>query len=153
MGFWRGASKIIGHAIDLRIDRWCDLPWLKKSTLFYWDHIKKIFTAEKAEHPENFVEAVDRLNLTPESLAKQARQYFLLTVFFAFSTLGLLAYAILTAYLGNWMGTCISISLALYASSLLFRFYLWYFQITHKKLGCTFQEWRQSISFFKRIQK
>lgn len=147
MGFWRGARKIVGHVVDLRVDRWLDLPTLKKSTHFFLQQCKQLFSLPKAKYSESFEEAAERLGLTPEALTLQGRRYRLLSGFFCVLLMAFLTYAVVLGYIGNWQGAVISVTLALYASSLAFRFYFWHFQIKQQKLGCTLRDWYASYSF------
>lgn len=153
MGFWSKTRKVIGHIVDVRVDRWCDLPWLKKITLFLWQQSKDLFRLEEAKNAETFEQAIDRLELTPELLAKQTQRYLILAFLFTFLTCTLLIYGVIVAFLKNWMGACICFSLTLYSASLTFRFYLWHFQITHQKLGCSLSDWYQALPRVKRIKQ
>lgn len=150
MGLWKGTKTVIGHMVDVRVDRWIDFATLKKSTLYFWHQLNNLFTIKKAEHPESFKNAVDRMALTPEALAKQSKRFLKLSLFFLFMTAALIIYAIILLNLKNWMGVGICLSLSLYALSLAFRFHFWYFQISQKKLGCSVSEWYKIMSPLKR---
>jgi intracellular multiplication protein IcmV len=141
MGLWKGTKKVIGHVVDVRVDRWIDFTSLKNSTRYFWAHFNTLFSIKKAENPENFEEAINRMGLSPEDLAKQSHHFLMLSFFFLLMTIALLTYAIVLYKLTNWMGTVICLSLSLYALSLAFRFHFWHFQISQKKLGCNLWEW------------
>jgi intracellular multiplication protein IcmV len=147
MGLWRATKKTLGHAVDLRFDRWLDLASLGATTRYIWQQVKYLFVSKPlVEHPETFEEAIDRLELSPEALSQQSQAFKFLALFFLSAALALLCYAFFVLYLGNWMGAIISFSLAIYAGSLAFRFHFWYFQITEKKLGCNIREWIKRTS-------
>ena len=102
MGFWNATGKALGHIVDLRVDRWIDYEGLKRSTVYIFSQTKKLFTPETTNKSESFEEAVDRLDLTPRALSEQSDRYNYIAIFFLIITAALLAYALLTALLGNW---------------------------------------------------
>lgn len=150
MGFWKGTKKVIGHVVDVRVDRWIDFETFKESTLYFSSQLKNLFTIKKAENPESFENAVDRMALSPEVLAKQSQRFLKLCLFFLLMTAALIIYAIVLLNIKNWMGGIICLSLSLYALSLAFRFHFWHFQISQKKLGCNIREWCRVMSPIKR---
>ena len=150
MGFWRKTKNIIGHLIDFRIDRWIDLDYLKKSTSYYFQETKRLFTPKKEEHPEEFKEAVNRLSLNTEELTQQAKRFAYMAVLFLSVGILFFLYAAFLAMSQHWMSAVISLSLMIYALALAFRSHFWYFQISQKKLGCTASEWFRSLAISKR---
>ncbi len=136
--------------IDLRVEQWVDFSTFKNINLFLWDHLRTLFTIKRAENPENFEEAVDRLALSKEMLAKQSARYLKLSLFFLLMTAALIIYALVLYKWHNWMGTFICLSLSLYALSLAFRFHFWHFQISQEKLGCSVWEWCKVLSTTRR---
>jgi len=150
MGLWQGTKKIVGHIVDVRVDRWVDIDSLKDSTDYFWDQCKNLFRVQKSEHAESFEEAIDRMALSPEILAKQSQRFLMLSFFFALMAIALVIYTIVLYTLKNWMGMGICLSLSLYALSLAFRFHFWHFQITQKKLGCSVWSWCRLILATKR---
>ena len=145
MGLWKGTKKVVGHMVDVRVDRWIDLTSLQNSTRYFWDRTKSLFSIQTAEHPESFEEAVDRMGLSPETVTKQSERFLRLSLFFVLMTTALLIYTIILYHLKNWTGMGICTSLSLYALSLAFRFHFWHFQISQKKLGCHVWEWCRLI--------
>jgi len=141
MGLWKGTKKVVGHMVDVRVDRWVDLSSLLNSTRYFWNSAKSLFSIKTAEHPESFEEAIDRMMLSPDIVAKQSERFLRLSLFFVLMTTALLIYTIVLFSLKNWAGMGICISLSLYALSLAFRFHFWHFQISQKKLGCGLWEW------------
>lgn len=150
MGFWKGTKKVVGHMVDVRVDRWIDFVTLKTSTLYFSAQLKNLFTIKKAENPESFEDAVDRMALSPEDLAKQSQRFLKLSLFFLLMTAALIVYAVALFKLKNGVGGVICLSLSLYALSLAFRFHFWHFQISQKKLGCGIWEWCKVMSPIKR---
>jgi len=151
MGFWSSTRKVLGHAVDLRADRWLDYEGLKRSTVYILSQTKKLFTPETAHKSESFEEAVDRLDLSPQALSEQSDRYNYIAIFFLITTAALLAYALLTVLLGNWLGAGITFALSLYSLSLAFRFHFWHFQISQRKLGCSVRDWARCIPLIKQF--
>ena len=150
MGFWRKTGKVLGHAVDIRVDRWLSFEELKKSSSYFWRHTKQLFKTSPPGQPETFEEAVSRLNLTPKELRLQKKRYQYLLYLFLSMAAALLIYTVIIANLGNLKGAAITLALAIYALSNAFRFHFWCFQISQKKLGCKGKEWlRYTIPFIK----
>ena len=142
MGFWSKTTKLMGHIVDLRVDRWLDLETIKHSSAYFGSRIRHLFRIKVSTHPESFEEATQRLDLNAQELAKQAKRYLLASYIFVGVAFCFFIYAGILAYLGSWMGTCMAFCLMLYAVSVAFRFHFWHFQITQQKLGCTLQDYR-----------
>jgi intracellular multiplication protein IcmV len=150
VGFWKKTKNLVGHVIDFRVDRWVDLDYLKKSSSYYAQETKRLFTLKKADHTEEFEEAAGRLSLSTEDLSQQAKRYAYMAVLFLAIGLLFFLYAIFLAVGKNWMSAIISCSLMIYALALAFRSHFWHFQISQKKLGCTASEWFRSLATNKR---
>ncbi len=152
MGIIKKTRKILGHVIDLKVDRWVDLDYLKHSTKYYWRQAKFIFSSQKPTHEESFDEAVERMDLTPETLNKQVSHFGFIVVFFMFLAVSLFSYSLYMVWHKNWMGAGLAIALMFYALSLAFHFHFWRFQIANQKLGCSLREWFMAFFQFKRTQ-
>jgi len=155
MGFWKKTGKVLGHAVDLRVDRWMDVKELKRSASYFWREGKRLFeaTKEKNKNSETFDEAVNRLNLTQEALELQKKRYQYFFIFFIAMAAALFIYTAVIIKMGNWRGACISSALAIYALSHAFRFHFWCFQIRQRKLGCNGREWLAHIIPFIKLSK
>lgn len=150
MGLWKGVKKVIGHMVDVRVDRWVDFTSVKNSTYYYWKQSKKLFTIQQIEHGESFEEAIDRMALSPEALTAQSQNFLRLSFFFLLMTIALVIYAIILYHLNNWVGAIITFSLSLYALSLAFRFHFWHVQISTRKLGFNLWQYARLILPIKR---
>ncbi len=153
MGFWSRTKKIVGHAVDLRFDRWADLEGIKRTSVYLWRQAKYLFTPQKSQYTETFEAATERLALSDQELSEQALRYRSLFILFLIITSLLILYASIIAICGNWMGGIISVALSTYSLALAFQFHFWHFQITHKKLGCSIQEWYQSLRLKGMVKK
>src|SRR5476651_459176 len=108
MGLWKGTKKVVGHVVDVRVDRWIDFTSLLSSTCYFWEITKSLFSIKTSEHPESFEEAIDRMALSPDTVAKQSERFLRLSLFFVLMTMALVIYAIVLYRLKNWagMGIC-----------------------------------------------
>lgn len=121
---------------------WLNYNELKTYNRIIWDNIKNIGDVETPTRTETFDEAVQRFDLTDAEVKRISDTYLLyaivLVMIAAFSFAG--AFVVLIGY-----GTFAGFILALLCTALLlcfaFRFHFWHFQIKHRKLGCTIQEW------------
>jgi intracellular multiplication protein IcmV len=106
------------------------------------DTLKTTFTPDKAQRKESFEQALKRLNLTEEDVQLRAKRYRLYSWIFAgFGlVLFLASFYYLFAY-HTFAGWCLAMMSAVLFAANAFRFDFWYFQIKHRKLGCTFNEW------------
>lgn len=150
MGLWKKTTSLLGHVVDFRVDRWVDLSYLKKSSAYYVEESKRLFTAQQPQQEEEFEEAVLRLALSPEDLSQQSKRYAYMAVLFIAIGALIFSYALLLVFLKNWMGSIICFALTLYALTLAFRSHFWHFQMSQKKLGCSVSEWFKSLIKGKR---
>lgn len=124
---------------------WLGYDLLKEHTQAVWALIKRVFIFEKPTeiHDESFTEALKRLNLTEATVQRLGKSYFEYAMFFLIT--GIAAVVVAFAFLLHVYILDFFISLAvgfvLFAQA--FKYHFWHFQIKHKKLGCTFAEWRQ----------
>jgi intracellular multiplication protein IcmV len=122
---------------------WLGYDMLKAQFRLSRDVLKDSFTPAEPTRKESFAEAMKRLNVTEEDVIQTATRYFLFSIVFV--VLGLL-----TAGFGFYLlfahGSLAGFILGLVSATLFvvyaFRYNFWYFQIKHRKLGCTFDEWR-----------
>jgi intracellular multiplication protein IcmV len=123
---------------------WLGYDYVKDSTLYFWQAIKNIFVPQKAGtgRKETFEEAMKRQKLTEADVQQSAKNYLIYTLIF-------IALAVFTAFYGfylliehkEWIAWILSMALVALLLSQAFRFHFWYFQIKHRKLGCTLREW------------
>jgi intracellular multiplication protein IcmV len=98
----------------------------------------------KGYQPELFEDALVRLNLTEADVENLKSGYF--RNFLVFLTVGLILaiYSIYRFYMGQWLSGWISMLLMTVIFLFSLSSHFWYFQIKHRKLGCTLTEWYQS---------
>jgi intracellular multiplication protein IcmV len=107
--------------------------------------IKGLFSPAKPQRVETFEAAMQRLKLTEADIQQTARQYFLFVMLFVI--LSMTAFIVSFYYLfhhGTFAGWLLAMSVAILFASQAFRYDFWRFQMTQRRLGCTFKEWRQA---------
>lgn len=122
---------------------WIGYQSLKQHTLLMYGVLKTLFTKEKPLRTETFEQAMQRFKLHEKDIDSMSTDYrvyagvlFLLGV----SSVSYCVYLLIhhTQVLGFIMG--ISASALFFAQA--FRYDFWAFQLKQRKLGCTFNEWR-----------
>jgi intracellular multiplication protein IcmV len=123
---------------------WLGYDFLKAQTLFIYGLFKQVFAKPTPEHEETFEQAVKRLHLSEKAIHETQQSYFLYAM-------GFLILSVLTIIFGFYLllvhatlaGWILSLPVAALLLSQAFRYHFWYFQMKHRKLGCTFKEWKQ----------
>lgn len=144
MGFFRGLGKVAGALVDVRVDRWVSFSYVRKSFSGIKDATSGLFTIKQATKPETFEEALLRLKLTETDIAERQKEFLRLALLFSVLSFGLLLYALYWAMHLAISATLISFCLCAFCLSQGFRFHFWHFQVKHRKLGCTVEEWFNS---------
>lgn len=131
---------------------WLGYDFLKAQTLYLYGFMKNVIVRPDItpEREESFDEAVKRLNLTEQSINETKQSYFVYAMGFLVLALMtfLFGFYLLFAQ-GTWAGWILSLAVTALLLSQAFRFHFWYFQIKYRKLGCTFEEWKQGKPFDK----
>lgn len=149
VGLLKSISKLAGHIVDIRVDRWFNIGGHKDNISYLTKLIGRIFKLPAKDAPQitdpSFEEIVKRDALTPNALNEQSQYYKMFSIVFLAVALLLFVYSLLLLYFQNFMGLCISVALIIYTLSLAFRFHFWHFQILKRNLNCTPQEWAQFV--------
>ncbi len=96
---------------------------------------------QKSTVKESFAEAKARFNLSDEQLREKGQDFLRVAIVCAMIAAFIFFYAIYLLFsgaLGSFVLACVVSCLALATA---FRYHFWFFQIKHKKLGCTLQDW------------
>ncbi len=139
----RGSFRFIGRHF-LNVPRWVSYDFLKNSGTDVYKAGRAVFKAPTIEKPESFVEAVDRLHLSDKDLKVRfdsCRNTFV--VFFVFAVL-LALYTLYLLFHGVFMGALLALAVTVLIGMHAFKYHFWMFQIKHKKLGCSFNEWKSN---------
>ncbi|EKD73664.1 MAG: intracellular multiplication protein IcmV [uncultured bacterium] len=122
---------------------WSGYDLVKAQFAITWNILKNLFTPQTPLRQETFEEAMKRMHLSEEMLQDTSRNYLIFA--YVFALFGLLT-LVFSFYLLFHHGTAAGWILGLFSTALFFvfgfRYHFWHFQIKHRKLGCTFQEWR-----------
>ncbi len=121
---------------------WLGLNELSAYNRVIGSTLKTTFTKDEAHRTETFEQALKRLNVSEAEIQENAKRYKAYALFFL--ALSLLTFLVGFYYLfefGTFSGWVLAMSVTLLFGAHAFRFDFWHFQIKHRKLGCTVQEW------------
>lgn len=121
---------------------WLSYDTIKEQTLAVWALIKQIFVTPVAENPETFEEAQARLGLTNEEIATTGQTYLGFAIFYALVAVAIFAVAIYFIVHLAFAGFILALAITIFMGGQAFQNHFLYFQIKHRKLGCTYEEWR-----------
>lgn len=125
---------------------WFDWDRVKSFTLYLHNGFKRFFVPQQANTSESFDEAVAKLNLTEKDLLLKQKSLFRLSIVMVVVATVVLFYTIYQLLYGSYHAALLSLVIMFIALVLAFRYNFWYFQIKHRKLGCSFKEWyRQGL--------
>jgi intracellular multiplication protein IcmV len=120
---------------------WSDADRLKSFALYIVETAKLFFVPKKQEITESFEEARVRLNLDEHALTAREKFLFRLSLLMVFFAVAFFMYAAYEFFNGYVLNGFLTLAVMCIALVLAFRYHFWYFQIRHRKLGCTFSEW------------
>lgn len=126
--------------------KWLGWDSIVSSTKQLKDLASDVLIPGEEKREETFEEAVQRLHLTEEKLAQQARNFFILSIIYTVGALAVLAYTIFLLIHGYWRASAIGIVLTVLVCLFAYRESLHYVQIKMRKLACTFKDWIQFLT-------
>lgn len=127
---------------------WIGYDNLKVQTLQIWDIVKGLFTRPVPEFEETYDQALERLHITDKVAQETGKRYFLYSLlFFIVGSATFVFGFLLLFFYGSFLGWLLALAVTALFLTQAFRFNFWYFQIKHRKLGCTFQEWKTGKPF------
>jgi intracellular multiplication protein IcmV len=134
-------TKKVGSKIKEGVARGIGWDLLSGMGHYMQDTVRAFLEAPKAEKEESFEHAKKRMKLSEEDLAKRRKNF--LRQFFLFLTGALLVliysiYSFAQGSLGAGIVAFLMTGLLLVHG---LRAHFWAFQIKHRKLGCTINEW------------
>jgi len=105
---------------------------------------REVFKADtKATRIETFDEAVQRLSLTPGDVVNRTKQFLWMAYVYLGVALVVFIYAIYSLVVSNFTTMLVSLILAIFVLTQALREHFWYMQMTQRRLGCTFGDWRK----------
>lgn len=122
---------------------WLGYDTLKESTQGFFAIVRGVLgrRALEPEKKETFAEAAARLNLNENAIKDLQFTYFSYALLFFLVALGIFGYSIWLLIHLHISAFILSLTLVALMLSQAFRFHFWHFQIKHRKLGCTLDEW------------
>lgn len=123
---------------------WLNVNEIKDGNRAIAEGLRGLFTAPTPVRTETFEEAIKRLGLTDGTLHQTEQNYLAFAWFFFIISIVTFVFSfILLFYHQTVAGWLICVPAAGLFLVQAFRYHFWYFQIKHRKLGCTFKEWRE----------
>jgi intracellular multiplication protein IcmV len=125
---------------------WFDYARVKGGMVDTWTITKGLFIVPEPVYKETYEEALKRHDLT-EAGAEELRKDYLLYAFVLMLIsvvsfgLGVYLFYANKSFSELLLGIAVSCLFAAQA----FRYHFWSFQIKQRKLGCSFQEWRDAL--------
>ena len=141
MGILKWTGKAFTSVVNVRVDHWLGIDYIKHTIGQTVASAREIFIPEKSERKETFEESLQRLDITTEELKAKASDFTSLFAIHLLIALIIFCYSIFLFYSSNWGGGAMALCLVTYPLSLAFRFHFWLFQIKNRKLGCSIQDW------------
>jgi len=90
---------------------------------------------------ETFEEAMQRLQLTEEDLVKRRQALWIQSMVILGLGLLMIAYCFFSLYQATFVSAWLSFLFSVLLFAYAFRAHFWYYQLSKRKLGCTFSEW------------
>ncbi len=121
---------------------WLGYDSLKSQFKTSWQVIKDLYSPPPAGTPETFDEAQQRFNLSNEQIEHISKTFLSYTFLFVGCGSATILFSIYLLFgYGTLSGFILGIATAAVFFAFAFRYSFLRFQIKHRKLGCTFQEW------------
>ncbi len=106
-----------------------------------WQILKDMFTTPTAGNTETFEQAQQRFNLTEEQIQHISKQFSLFTYILVACGVMTILFSFYLLFRGVFSGFLIGVATTAVFCAYAFRYSFWRFEIIHRKLGCTFNEW------------
>jgi intracellular multiplication protein IcmV len=139
VSFFGGIKKRIKPFVD--IPRWIGYRQLLTTNRSLLAFAKRFFIPQQATINESFEDALLRLGVTEADLAQRLKEFTRLLWIWITLLIISIAYGLYLLSENALRGffPCLGISFIILTQ--VFRYHFWIFQIRHRRLGCSFQEW------------
>lgn len=129
---------------------WLGVDYLANQTELLVNLLKAGFSPPGQGTSETFQEAIQRYHLTEEDIKKLKFNYFIYSiVFLIFAGLTVVfSFYLLISY-STFAGFVLGLATSALLVTMAFWYHFWYFQIEHRKLGCSFSEWKRGKPYDK----
>lgn len=121
---------------------WLDVATLRDSFVAVKDILTTATTPETPERSESYHSALKRLKITDHEAQARAKTYLLYAYILASLGVVCVIFSFYLLFVHTFFGWVIGLSASALFFGQAFRYHFWAFQIRHRKLGCTFEEWR-----------
>jgi intracellular multiplication protein IcmV len=119
---------------------WMNLNGLRESGSGIMNSFENLQKVNSPSRRETFEEAVVRLGLDDNAIARRMRQCYLYSWIYVACVGVLLLYAFYLFIFAYVAGGCVALLLSVMAGVFAYREAFWYLQMSKRKLGCTFAE-------------
>ncbi|MBU0456275.1 MAG: type IVB secretion system protein IcmV [Pseudomonadota bacterium] len=140
MGFFR---VVFGGFVKpmVNVPGWIGYRHLKSNTANLFGWLRSTFSPQSSQRKETFSEAMQRLEITEDDLVKRSKSLLSHTyLYLAISGIALFYMGYLL-FQGHLFVALITLLIAVFFLVKAYVSHLWYFQIKHRTLGCTFKDW------------
>lgn len=125
------------------IPRWIGMTTLKRNAAIIREQAVDITHLGQTKRQETFEAAIARFGLSEQDIILKQHAFLRLALTFVSVGVIILCYAMYLLWHDIAIGGMIAFVVGLLAFGYAFRYHFWFFQIKHRKLGCTFKEWLQ----------
>jgi len=121
---------------------WLGYDMLKSQFRISWSVIKNLYSPPSLTREETFEQATQRFKLADEQVQSVSRNFLIYSIAFAVFGLATMLFSVyLLFHHGTFAGFMIGVATTAVFLAYAFRYSFWRFEIKHRKLGCTFEEW------------
>jgi intracellular multiplication protein IcmV len=124
---------------------WMGVQNLKETGDNIVKNFKDLSETNTVSRVETFEEAMQRLGMNEESLERRKKQCYYTGWFYVACSLILFLYGTYLIAIGGYVAGLISWILSVFAGALAYRESFWYFQMSVRKLGCSFKEYQSFL--------
>ena len=136
MSFFRSIFKTVAD-----VPAWMSLNQIKQQTKSLSQWLKPIFTPRKITHTADFEQMIKRFNLSEKDLKDIMHRFIQYCIFYIIIGILCIAYALYLFLQTHLIAGFITVLVSILVFLKAFSAHFWYFEIKHRKLGCTIQEW------------
>jgi len=144
-----GMMSSIGNGVKwslkpfFEVSQWIAGAEVKRQAKIIRDEAVAAGGVKKATRSESFAQAAERFGLTEQDILIRQRSFLRLTLTFAGMSLLAFCYALYLFWHGTFWAGMVGFVVGLVGLGYAFRYHFWFFQVKHRKLGCTIREWLQ----------
>lgn len=123
---------------------WVGYNSVKSQSVFLFDFFKTLFAVQKPQREETYEQALARQNISEAEVQETGKTYYFYSlIFFGFAIASFLSSFYFLFYDKTFSGWLLALAVSALLGAQAFRYNFWAFQIKHRKLGCTFEEWKR----------